>query len=68
MKIVICMLSLLVLCGCKTYVPVPSPTPCCLNPYHDHYIAPPMLLWKEHIVTESFQRKVEHRYWTPQHR
>lgn len=63
-KLVICGLFLLILSGCKTYVPIPAPTPCCRNPYHDHYMAPPMLLWKEHIVTDTYQRKVEQRYWT----
>lgn len=60
---IVCCLS-----GCKTYVPVPTETPCCRNPYHDHYVAPPMLLWKEQITTDTYQRKVEQRYWTPPHR
>lgn len=53
------------LSGCTTYVPVPAPTPCCNNPYHDHYVAPPMLLWTERVTTDTYNRKVEERFWIP---
>jgi hypothetical protein len=50
--------------GCTTTVKVPV-TPCCRNPYHDHYIAPPMLLWTERVTTDSYSRKIEERFWIP---
>ena len=62
--VILCMMTM-GLVGCKTYIPVPAPTPCCQNPYHDHYIAPPMLLWTERVTTDTYQRKVEERFWIP---
>lgn len=63
--LIICSCFMLLLVGCTTYVPVPAPTPCCNNPYHDHYVAPPMLLWTERVTTDSYNRKVEERFWIP---
>lgn len=64
-NIIVFVILAIILTGCKTYVPVPAPTPCCRNPYHDHYIAPPMLLWNETTITDTYQHKVERRTWHP---
>jgi hypothetical protein len=59
-------ISVFMIClsGCKTYVPVPI-APCCQNPYHEHYVAPPMLLWTERVTTDSYTKRVEERFWIP---
>lgn len=62
--VVVCMMLFLV-SGCTRYVPVHATTPCCQNPYHDHYIAPPMLLWTERVTNDTYTRRVEERFWIP---
>lgn len=58
-------LVLIGISGCTQYVQVPVSSPCCQNPYHDHYIAPPMLLWTERVTNDTYTRRVEERFWIP---
>lgn len=53
-----------ILGGCTSYKPVYGP-PQCQNPFHSHYKAPPLRLWRERITTDTYTHTVEERFWKP---
>ena len=52
------------LAGCTNYKPIYEP-PRCDNPYHKHYREKSLHLYKERITTDTYEHKVEERFWRP---